>query len=66
MIYSPCMSWVQNPVLPSQSDFAVAITTVDWPITARFKRYLGFLAALSAYRGKHLAAEAVTAVSETL
>jgi len=60
------MSWGQTPVLPSRSDFAVAITTVNRPITARFEGYFGFLAALGACRGKHLAAEAVTAVSETL
>ena len=60
------MSWGQTPVLPSQSDFAVAITTVNRSITAWFEGYFGFLAALGACRRKHLAAEAGAAVSDTL
>ncbi len=56
----------QPPVLPGHSDFTVAIATIDRPITARFEGYLGVLATLSAFCGKHLASGAVLAVSITL
>ena len=52
--------------LSTWSDFSVAIATVHWPVTARFKRYFGVLAALGACRGKHLASGSVAAVSVTL
>ena len=45
----------QGPVLPAWPDFAVAIATINRPIATRFKGDFGFLAALCAGRGKHLA-----------
>ena len=52
-----------KPVLTTRSDFSVAITTVHWFITARFKRYFGVFATLGECCGKHLALGSVTAVS---
>ena len=52
--------------LSAQSNFAVAITTVNRPITARFKGYFCVLAALCAYRRIHLASGPIATVSITL
>ena len=52
--------------LSTQSDFTVAIATVDRPITARFKGYFGILAALGACCGKHLAWGPVATISVAL
>tara|TARA_B100000315_G_C14268778_1_gene447672 strand:- start:240 stop:545 length:306 start_codon:yes stop_codon:yes gene_type:complete len=54
-----------TPTLPTKSKFTVAITAVNRPITARFKRYFGVLAALATSHGEHLASGHETA-SETL
>ncbi len=55
-----------SPALSVQSDFAVAIATVNRSITAGFERYLGGFAALGTCCGKHLALEPVVAISVTL
>ena len=55
-----------SPALFAQSDFAVAIATVNWFITAGFEGYLGLFAALGTYCGKHLAPGPVVATSVTL
>jgi hypothetical protein len=54
-----------KPALSTQSDFIVAIATIDWPAIGRLKRHLGVFAALGAYGRKHLAWEpvAVTTIS---
>jgi hypothetical protein len=52
--------------LSTQSDFTVAIATIHRLITARFKGYFAFFAALRAYCGKHLASESIAAISVTL
>ena len=52
--------------LSGRSDFSVAITTVHWLITARFKRYFGVFATLGACSGEHLAWGSVTATSVAL
>jgi hypothetical protein len=48
-----------KPALSTQSDFTVAIATIDRPAVGRLKRHLGVSAALGAYGGKHLAREPV-------
>jgi len=66
-IPGPCMS-VVKPALSTQSDFTVAIATIDRPAVGRLKRHLGVSAAVGAYGGKHLAREpiAVTTTSVPL
>ena len=56
---------VVKPALSTQSDFAVAIATIDWPAIGRLKRHLGLFAAIGAYGRKHLAWKpvAVTTIS---
>ena len=54
------------PVLSTQSDFTVALTTIDRSTITRLKRYFGVFAALGAYCRKHLASGAIVAVSITL
>jgi hypothetical protein len=51
--------------LSTQSDFIVAIATIDWLAIGRLKRHFGVFAALGAYGSKHLAREpvAVTTIS---
>jgi len=49
--------------LSTRSDFAVAIATVNRPVTARFEGYFGILATLGAYHGKHLAWGSIAAVA---
>ena len=49
------MSCSQTSVLLTQSGFTVAITTVNWLVTARFKGYFGGFTALGACHGEHLA-----------
>jgi len=63
-IPGPCMSMVK-PALSAQSDFTVALATIDRPAVGRLKRYFGVFAALGAYGSKHLAREpvAVTTIS---
>jgi hypothetical protein len=48
------MSMVK-PALSTQSDFTVAIATIDRPAIDRLKRHFGVFAALGAYDRKHLA-----------
>ncbi len=63
----PARIWPEvSPALSVQSDFAVAIATVNRFITAGFEGYLGVFAALGACHGKHLASGPVAAVSVTL
>ena len=50
---------VVKPALSTQSDFTVAISTIDRPAIGRLKRHFGVLAALGAYGRKHLAWEPV-------
>lgn len=50
---------VVKPALSTQSDFTVAIATIDWPVIDRLKRHFGVFAALGAYGRKHLAWEPV-------
>ena len=66
-IPGPCMSMVK-PALSTQSDFTVALATIDRPAVGRLKRDLGVFAALGAYGRKHLAREpiAVTTISVPL
>ncbi len=47
------------PALSTQSDFTVAIATIDRPAITRLKRYFGVFAAVGAYCRKHLASEPV-------
>ena len=46
-------------ILSTQSDFIVAIATIDRFAIDRFKRHFGFFAAAGAYGRKHLAWEPV-------
>jgi len=48
------MSLVKS-ALSTQSDFAVAISTIDRPAIDRLKRHFGVFAALGAYGREHLA-----------
>ena len=57
-IPGPCMSMVK-PALSTQSDFTVAISTIDRPAIGRLKRHFGVFAALGTYGRKHLAWEPV-------
>jgi len=57
-IPGPCMFMVK-PALSTQSDFTVAIATIDRPAVGRLKRHFGVFAALGAYGRKHLAWETV-------
>jgi hypothetical protein len=57
-----------KPALSTQSDFTVAIATIDRPAVGRLKRHFGVSAAVGAYGGKHLARApvAVTTISVPL
>ena len=57
-----------KPALSTQSDFTVALATIDRPAVGRLKRHFGVSAALGAYGRKHLAREpiAVTTISVPL
>ena len=57
-IPGPCMSIV-TLALSTQSDFVVAISTIDRPAVGRLKRHFSVYAALGAYGRKHLAWETV-------
>ncbi len=54
---------VKTPALVTLSDFTVAITTVNRPITARFKWYFGVFAALGTCHRKHLTSGPVAAAA---
>jgi hypothetical protein len=54
---------VVKPALSTQSDFIVAISTIDRPAIGRLKRHFGVFAALSAYGRKHLAWETVVVIT---
>ena len=64
-IPGPCMSMVK-PALSTQSDFAVAIATIDWPAIERLKRHFGVFAALGAYGRKHLAWEPIAVTTTSI
>ena len=64
-IPGPCMS-VVKPLLPTQSDFIVAISTIDRPAIGRLKRYFGLFTALGAYGRKHLAWESVAVATTSV
>ena len=53
-----------QPVLSTRSDFSVAVTAVYRSVAAGLEGDFGFLAALGAYRGKHLAWASVAAVTK--
>jgi hypothetical protein len=55
-----------KPALSTQSDFTVAIATIDRPAIDRFKRHFGVFAALGAYGRKHLAWESVTVTTTSM
>jgi hypothetical protein len=57
-----------KPALSTQSDFVVALATIDRSAVGRLKRHFGLFAALGAYGRKHLAWETVvvTAISVPL
>ena len=48
-----------KPALSTQSDFTIALATIDRPAIGRLKRHFGVFAALGAYGRKHLAWETV-------
>ena len=64
-IPGPCMSMVK-PALSTQSDFTVAIATIDRPAIDRLKRHFGVFAALGAYGRKHLAWEPVVVTTTSI
>jgi hypothetical protein len=64
-IPSPCM-FIVKPALSTQSDFTVAIATIDWPAIGRLKRHLGLFAAVGAYSRKHLAREPVAVTTTSI
>ena len=64
-IPGPCMFMVK-PALSTQSDFTVAIATIDWPAIGRLKRHLGLFTALGAYGRKHLAWEPVAVATTSV
>ena len=49
-----------EPALLAGSGFTVTIATVYWLVPARFKRYLGILAALGTFYREHLPLGSVT------
>jgi hypothetical protein len=52
-----------KPALFTQSDFTVAIATIDWPAIGGLKRHFGLFAALGTYGSKHLAWGTTVAVT---
>ena len=64
--FPACVCPKLNPVLSAQSDFAVAIATVNRSITAGFEGDLGVFTALGTCCRKHLALESIVATSMTL
>jgi len=64
-ISGPCTS-VVKPALSTQSDFTVAIATIDRPAIDRLKRHFGVFAALGAYGRKHLAWEPVVVTTTSI
>jgi len=55
-----------KPALSTQSDFIVAIATIDRPAIGRLKRHFGVFAALGAYSRKHLARETVAVTTTSI
>jgi len=64
-IPGPCMSLVK-PALPTQSDFIVAVATIDRPAVGRLKRHLGVFTAIGTYGRKHLAWEPVAVATTSM
>jgi hypothetical protein len=60
-----CMSMVK-PELSNQSDFTVAIATIDGPAVGRLERHLGVFATLGAYGRKHSAWETVVVTTTSV